>query len=216
VKKAKNRNNLLQKNEIMKSSIYILVLCLIAACNNSASNKEIRDSTSVENGQTVNTMNDTSGAALNSNAATNASMNDMDRDFVRKVGIANTAEIEAGTMAQQKGVSAEVKDFGSMMQKDHSDAQSQLKTAVGASVTVPDSLDAEHTEMKKKLMRAGGKTFDKEYITAMVDGHRKVVALFEQEISGGSNGAVKQFATNTLPHIKMHLQRAESIKASLK
>ena len=199
----------------MKFSIYIGILCLVASCNNSASDKEIRDTTYTENGQTVNTMNDTSGAAVNNPGST--ALNDVDRDFVMKVGIANTAEIEAGKMAQKNGSAAEVKDFGRTMEKDHSDAQAQLKSTVASlSLSVPDSLDAEHTEMKKKLMKVSGKNFDREYMTAMANGHRKVVALFEKEISEGSNGAVKQFATNTLPHIRMHLERADSIKAALK
>ncbi|MGL1585774.1 DUF4142 domain-containing protein, partial [Vibrio parahaemolyticus] len=48
--------------------------------------------------------------------------------------------MDAGTLAQNKGSSQAVKDFGAMMVKDHSAANDKLKSiAAGENVTLPTS-----------------------------------------------------------------------------
>lgn len=45
-------------------------------------------------------------------------------------------------------------------------------------------------------------------------GHRQAIALFERYAKGGENKDVKQFAENTLPPLKTHLQHAEALPGS--
>ena len=72
-----------------------------------------------------------------------------DRDFVEDLAIAGMAEVELGRMAMERGASAEVKQFGDMMVKDHSKAGDELKqVAMQHSIPMPAGLDQKHQELK--------------------------------------------------------------------
>jgi putative membrane protein len=187
----------------MKNFWIALVSCvLIVACNNKSES---------ENTVSTDSLTGNNDNAENSTTGTNGDMNDMDREFIMKAGMGNTAEIETGTLAQQKGSTAAVRDYGSLMVRDHGDAQAQLKAAAGSMVTVPDSVDQEHAAMRSKLEGMSGLDFGQEYMRGQVKDHEATIALFERQIAGGSNTALMDFARTTLPHLKMHLEKAQSL-----
>jgi predicted outer membrane protein len=55
-----------------------------------------------------------------------APLDKMDQDFVMKAASGGMMEVELGNMAQQNASSQRVKDFGSMMVRDHSKANDEL------------------------------------------------------------------------------------------
>ena len=190
-----------------KITLLFAVITTVVACNNNADKKDTADSPAVHDMDHTgtNASNDTTGRG-------NMEVNDTDREFALKAGMGNTAEVEAGAMAAEKSTNKDIKDFGSMMVKDHGDAQAKLKgIASSLSLNAPDSVDQEHKDMKTKLSGLSGKAFDTEYIAAQVKDHSATIALFEKEISNGINAQLKEFASATLPHIKMHLEKAEGI-----
>jgi putative membrane protein len=119
----------------------------------------------------------TSGS-VDANAATSG-----DKDFVRDVGIANTAEIELGRLAQDRASSRQVKEFAQMMIDDHTKARDALN-AVASKHHVPTTalLDDKHRELKDKLSGLKGAEFDREYMQAMVDGHEDVLDTLESRV----------------------------------
>ena len=202
----------------MKTKALLAASALFIFCscgNNSTTDKTTTDTTTaVMPEQPTNTI-DTSSTMTTTPADSNVvtAVNDMDKQFVMKVGMGNAAEIEAGNLAKEKATDAGVKDFGSMMAMDHSDAQNKLKSiASSLSVTMPDSADAAHKTAKKKLEGLTGAKFDAEYINAQIKDHKETIALFEKEIKSGSNSQIKSFAASTLPTIKMHLEKITALK----
>jgi putative membrane protein len=137
---------------------------------------------------------------------------EMDRSFILQASMGNKAEIDAGQTASAKATDAGIKSFGQMMVTDHSDALSKLKTVAGSlGAYAPDSLDAEHVALKNQLASATGRAFDSIYIWAQVKDHQKTIVLFETEISSGNHTEVVAYANNTLPHLRHHLQQADSL-----
>jgi putative membrane protein len=204
----------------MKKLFIAFSVCAVAvACNNQSDSTGSGNADSMQgSGQDTAMQNNRSSGSdtmstSQSGSQGNTEMNDTDREFVMKAGMGNTAEVEAGTMAQQKGSSAGVKDFGSQMVRDHGDAQSKLKAAVGSGASVPDSVDKEHKAMATKLNGLDGTKFDQEYIKGQIKDHKETIALFEKEVSNGSNSALKAFAQNTLPHLKMHLEKVQGLSS---
>ena len=58
--------------------------------------------------------------------------------FMEKLAQAGMAEVAAGKMAESKGVSAEVREFGAMMVEHHSAANQKLeKLAITKGVSLP-------------------------------------------------------------------------------
>ena len=139
-----------------------------------------------------------------------------DSSFAMKAAQANMAEVELGKLAQQKAMSDEVKKFGQMMVDDHSKALDELKTAAGSkNITWPTTLDAEHKKLSDRLSKLSGAAFDREYMQAMVDGHKKVAADLRKESQSGSDSELKAWAGKTLPTVEAHLKQAETINKSV-
>jgi putative membrane protein len=99
-----------------------------------------------------------------------------DKDFVHDLAIAGMAEVELGRLASERGSNAEVKKFGQMMIDDHTKAGTALKgIASRYNIPVPSDLDDKHRDLRDKLSQLQGAEFDRQYMTAMVDGHEDVL-----------------------------------------
>jgi putative membrane protein len=134
--------------------------------------------------------------------------------FVRKAAMSDMYEVEAGKIASEKGQSDAVKQFGKHMVEAHSKTTEELKAIVQAeklNVESPDKLDDKHQGMIDDLNNAKPEDFDKTYAEQQVKAHKKAVKLFDGYAEDGENAAVKQFAANTLPTIKRHLEEAKKL-----
>jgi putative membrane protein len=131
-----------------------------------------------------------------------------------KASMGNSAEVDAGQLASTKAGNAGVMDFGQMMVTDHTNAQAELKMIAGdLNVNAPDSIDAEHMAMKQQLMMMSGMAFDSAYINGQVKDHEATISLFENEANSGNNSRLRDYANNTLPTLRMHKQKADSLAA---
>jgi putative membrane protein len=137
-----------------------------------------------------------------------------DASFYKKAAEGGIAEVEAGNLAQSKGNSPKVKDFGAMMVKDHSAANEKLKTlAATKDVTLPTSSSVGQMATKAKLEVLTGDTFDKSYIKGQVQAHQDTVGLFRKEIASGQDPDAQAFAKATLPTVRSHLKAINAIAA---
>jgi putative membrane protein len=135
-----------------------------------------------------------------------------DSTFVVKTAQANMAEVELGKVATEKAMRDEVKKFGQMMVDDHTKAGDELKTiATEKNITWPTETDRDHKALETKLSKLSGADFDRAYMQAMVDGHKKVAADVRKESTSGKDPDVKAWATKALPTIEMHLKQAEAL-----
>ena len=98
-------------------------------------------------------------------------------EFINHMAIAGLAEVQLGEMASKQASSPEVKAFGQMMVKDHSQANKELaRVASQLNVQLPTDLDEKHNSLKTKLSNLQGAEFDREYMNAMVEGHQEVAS----------------------------------------
>jgi len=131
-----------------------------------------------------------------------------------RASMANTAEVGAGQMAAAKATDEDVQDFGNFMVTEHGTSETQLKgLADSLGLYAPDSLDVEHVALKMQLDSLDGRAFDSAYIHAQVTDHQNAIGLFQNEIDNGRNSRLIDFATSQMPHLQMHLQKADSIAA---
>jgi putative membrane protein len=99
------------------------------------------------------------------------------------------------------------------MVDDHTKANDQLKqVASQEGIQLPTTLSAKDKMTKERLSKLNGAAFDKAYMSDMVKDHTKDVADFQQESSSGTDPAVKDFASQTLPTLQSHLQEAKQIQ----
>ena len=130
-----------------------------------------------------------------------------DTHFYQKAAESNLAEVDAGMLAQQRGGSAAVKNFGQMMVKDHSAANHTLRElATTNHVDLPDQPNAEQRAKRSALQSLSGDAFDSAYVEAQILAHKDAIAAFKEESASGDDLAARQFATETLPTIQGHLK----------
>jgi putative membrane protein len=139
-----------------------------------------------------------------------------DASFAQDAASGGMAEVKLGQLAEQKGSSQTVKDFGKRMETDHSAAGDKLKNVASKDgMTIPDSLSQADRAEYDRLSRMSGPEFDKAYARAMVQDHQKDIAAFKQEANSGQNPDLKNFASETLPTLQEHLRMAQQMQQSI-
>lgn len=142
-----------------------------------------------------------------------ASVHAADDRFVEKATRGGMAEVAAGKLAQIKGSSEAVRQFGSQMVADHTRVGDELKAIVTRKgMTAPTEPDAAHQKVLAKLEGQSGKDFDKAYKAQMVSDHQDTISLFEKQARSGEDAELKAFANKTLPALKHHLEMAKAMK----
>jgi putative membrane protein len=138
-------------------------------------------------------------------------------DFVVKAASGGMMEVELGKLAQEKGQSQEVKEFGELMERDHSKANDELKNiAQQNNIQLPDSMLDKHREHVEELSEKSGAEFDETYMDLMAEDHEKDVKLFEEASENYDNQEVKDWAEKTLSVLEEHHELAKSVKEKLK
>jgi putative membrane protein len=139
-----------------------------------------------------------------------------DASFYKNAAEGGIAEVETGHLAQDKGTSQQIKDFGAMMVKDHSAANEKLQSlAASKNITLPTSSSVGQMATKAKLDVLSGAMFDKSYVKGQISAHRQTIALFRKEISSGQDADAKAFATATLPTVRSHLKAITAIATDM-
>lgn len=134
------------------------------------------------------------------------------QDFLKESIQGNLAEVEVGNLAEQKGASQGVKDFGALLAKDHSAANEKAQQAAAAAgVTPPSRPTAKQKAMYMELSALSGEHFDKHFIDGMVKDHQDDIAKYEKEANSGS-GPAADYAKAILPDLRKHLKVAQHLQ----
>jgi putative membrane protein len=124
----------------------------------------------------------------------------------------NLAEVQMGQLAQQRGRSDAVKQFGKTLATDHGMGLEQSKAlAERLGVAPPTQPSAEAMETYTMLMRLSGEQFDDEFAKHMVMDHQKDIAAYRSQATGATNMPVAELAKSTLPTLEAHLKTAQSL-----
>ena len=189
---------------IMMAGLSVLAF---QACNNAAKDNKTADSAS--------TVKDT--AAMNTSTSWSTTADYTDAQFATTAAKDGAAEVNAGKLAEGKTTNPRVKSFAEMMVTDHTKAGDELAAlAKSKNFTFPNEPDTAAQKKAAMLSSLSGKAFDKAYVAAMVDGHKKAVKLFTDASQNCKDADLKAFAAKTLPTLKMHLDSITALQASIK
>ena len=179
-----------------------LLALLISSCG--SSNKDSVDQANDQNDQRDTT-----------NAMTTA--DEGDAKFLVMTADGGMAEAELGKYAMEKSSNQKVKDFASMMVKDHTKANEEAMTlASSKGISMPTSVSDDHRKKINDIESKTGSDFDKEYISHMVDAHKETIDKFEKMTTEAKDVEIRDWAVKTLPTLRMHLEEAMKIKDSVK
>jgi putative membrane protein len=136
-------------------------------------------------------------------------------EFVKKAGVSGMFEIQSSELALKASSNADVKAFARQMIKDHTKASKELKSTARASGEgkVPAALDEQHQALLSELQGKKGEAFDKAYVGEQVQAHDEAVTLFSAYSQSGDDPKLRQFASETLPTLKMHQDHAKKLES---
>jgi putative membrane protein len=161
----------------------------------------------------VNQVQDTTAAAVGSTSAATAGPVSTDA-FVTNAAISDMYEIEAGKIAQQKGGSPGVKDFGKMMVADHTTLSNTMKPLiVAAGKTPPSGLDERRKGMIDNLNAAPAADFDKVYLAQQEAAHNEALTLMQGYADNGDVADLKAAAAQAVPKIRAHLDHVKQLNS---
>ena len=160
----------------------------------------------------VNAAQDTTSAAVGATSA--ATVGQMSTEaFTTNVAISDMYEIQAGEIAQKKGQSAGVKDFGKMMVADHkamAATMAPLVTAAGQ--TAPTGLDERRKGLIDNLNAAAPADFDRVYLEQQEAAHNEALTLLQGYAEKGDDAGLKAAAAKAAPKVEAHLEHVMRLK----
>lgn len=161
----------------------------------------------------VNATQDAAAAAVGATSA--ATVGPMTTaSFVTNAAISDMYEIQAGQIAQKKGQTAGVRDFGKMMVVDHTAMSNTMKPLIAAAgQTAPTGLDERRKGMIDNLNAASNADFDKVYLDQQEAAHSEALTLMQGYAKDGDDAALKAAAGKTAPKVEQHLQHVRTLKA---
>jgi putative membrane protein len=139
-----------------------------------------------------------------------------DENFAKKAAEGGMAEVKLGQLAEEKGTSPAVKNFGRRMVQDHSKANNELKDVTSKeNIPLPNEMDKSDQATYDRLSKLSGDAFDREYARDMVKDHSKDVSEFQREAKNGKDESIKNFAAQTLPTLQNHLDQARQMEQAV-
>jgi len=139
-----------------------------------------------------------------------------DANFVKEAAQGGLMEVKLGQTAKDRGSSADIKNYGEMLVKDHSKANERLtQLASQKGVNLAKDVEHKHTDELMEMEKKSGADFDRAFIEHAIKDHRKDISRFERASRDLNDSELKAFATETLPKLRAHLAEAERIAKSL-
>ena len=188
--------------------VSLMILLAVSTLSFQACDNKKKESDSMENAEETNENKEDAGTGQSEDT----------NEFAMKAANGGMMEVELGRLAQEKGMSKDVKEFGAMMVADHSKANEELKTlATAKNITLPATLGEETQEDVNELAKLSGKEFDKKYVSMMVDDHKEDVDAFKKAAEDNNiDPEIKAFAAKTLPTLQQHMDRINAIDKMMK
>ena len=125
----------------------------------------------------------------------------------------DNGEIRMGQAAQKMGSTQGVKDFGKMLETDHTKHKDMVvQVAKAMNVPIPDGTTPEADSAYKMATSMSGAGFDKDFLAMMVKDHQAAIDKFQQEAASTDPAQVTDLAKQSLPTLKNHLETAQSLQ----
>lgn len=144
-----------------------------------------------------------------------------DATIVAIFDAANTADIETGQLAAERGASKEVRDFGAMLVHDHTAVRQRgrdLAGRLGVTPTPPagDASAAAHTQAMTQLRSKQGVEFDKAFLEHEVAFHQGVIDAVQSTLLPAiQNAEVKQLVVEVAPAFEAHRLAAANLRSKI-
>ena len=138
-----------------------------------------------------------------------------DSTFIQTAGSVGLLQVKLGQLAQKKGSSPAVVDFGKRMVADYTKANQEFAAAAKQAAYPSPTLVRQDQQTFNRFNTLGRSSFDKAYMAEMVQQHTEEVRLFDSEAKDGRVQSLKQLASKMLPDLQQRLAVATETAGSI-
>lgn len=134
---------------------------------------------------------------------------------------ANTADIETGKLAAQRGQSAEVREFGAMLARDHEQVRQlgrDLAKKLGVTPTPPkdDASAKAHAAAMASLRSKTGADFDRAFLQHEAAFHKAVIDAVQTTLLPAiRNEELRALVVKVAPAFQAHMLAAQNLERKL-
>lgn len=135
--------------------------------------------------------------------------------------LANTADIETGTLGEQRGTTKEIRDYGMMLRTVHVEVRLKgrdLAKKLGVTPVMPDgsTMAQDHAAAVARLKSLSGAAFDRAFLEHEQAFHAAVLAAVKSTLLPAiQTKELKDFVTSLGPAFEAHRLAAENLKRKL-
>jgi putative membrane protein len=121
-------------------------------------------------------------------------------------------EIQGGQLAQQKGATQGVRDYGARLVTDHTKSLNDaIALAQRFHIQVPDQPTPTQQWQLQEIQNYSGSAFDQHYLSLEVADHQQDIDEAETEADKGKNHEIKSDARDEIPTLQEHLAIAQQL-----
>jgi putative membrane protein len=135
-------------------------------------------------------------------------------DYIRNAAIIDMFEVNAAKLAIDKARDFSVQRFARMMLSDYDASGASLAATLSQAtfqMTLPDGLDDPHTNLVEQLRSSPDEGFDAAYMQQQVIAQQSALRLHASYARIGRDRALRTYAAQILPQIRMRLALAERV-----
>lgn len=138
-----------------------------------------------------------------------------DSTFIQTAGSLGLLQVKLGKLAQEKGSSPTVQDFGKRMVADFTKVNEELAAGAKQAAYPEPVMLRQHKQILDRFTKTGRSSFDKKYMAEMVKQQDEAVALFRREAESGRVKSLKELASKTLPEVEQYQALAKQTAGSV-
>jgi putative membrane protein len=140
-----------------------------------------------------------------------------DEGFVHRAAQGGMMKAQLGEVGAEKASARSIKEIGASIVKEHNKANQELQAlATKRGVVLEKDLSPKHRETVDRVAKLTGEEFDKAFVSEMISSHKKGVSAFEKAGASAKDADLKAFIEKTLPVLKLHLQKLETLEIGSK
>lgn len=152
------------------------------------------------------------GTTPQKSLATSTNVAAADQSFASQAAAMGMSEVTTGRLAAERASTSEVRAFGRELAQAHGRHNDRLRSIASQNrMNVPAQPSAAEAARIDRLDDLTGPAFDRAFVNQMVTSHQEAVRLFETEAAQGTSPALRTYASQTLPHLREHLARAQTL-----
>lgn len=130
---------------------------------------------------------------------------------------ANLYEIRISENAAMKASTADVKKLAGMLVEAHTKMNADIeRLAQSKNITLPTGLSDEQHRKMGRVTEKTGLDYDKEYCDEMKNKHEDALKTYERLAEKCEDPEIKQWASETLPEVRTHLDMVEATRNTIK